>query len=105
MTLPCSAGTDGIDCPHGGDPGLDFQDYICSAVSPQPDGTDGYCCAYGFGNVPCTPDHAVAGCAYPSVGIACPPPLVPTMAVDPKLTCGDGGVADPSSGNTLFCCK
>jgi hypothetical protein len=86
------------------DPGFDFTGYLCSVVSPQPDGTDGYCCAFGFDNLACVEDHAVAGCAYPSVGIACPPPQTPTMAIDPKLTCG-AGVADPSTGNTLFCCK
>lgn len=102
-TLACDAGSDGVSCPPGGNPEADFPGYICSAPSPQPDGSDGYCCATGFSGSTCSQDPTVDGCAYPSVGFSCAGTDSPDQA-DPSLNCSTG-VADPTTGDTLYCCQ
>jgi hypothetical protein len=101
--MPCDPGTDGVDCTGGANPEGDFPGYLCSTPSPQADGTDGYCCAVGFTGSTCTQNFAVQGCVYPSVGFSCAGTDVPDES-DPSLTCS-AGVADPNTGDTLYCCQ
>jgi hypothetical protein len=96
-------GSDGVSCTGGASPEQAFPGYICSAPSPQTDGSDGYCCATGFTGSTCTQDPTVDSCAYPSVGFSCGGTDTPDMA-DPNLTCSTG-TPDPTTGDTLYCCQ
>jgi hypothetical protein len=102
-SLACDAGTDGVDCYAGGNPEADFPGYICSTPSPQADGTDGYCCATGFSGSTCAQDLSVQGCVYPSIPFSCAGTDAPDQS-DPSLNCSSG-VADPNTGDTLYCCQ
>jgi hypothetical protein len=102
-TIACEPGTDGVDCAQGGNPEANFPGYVCSAPGPQPDGTDGYCCATGFTASTCATDTSIPGCGFPSVGFSCAGSDTPTDA-DPSLTCS-AGVVDQATGDTLFCCQ
>jgi hypothetical protein len=101
-SLACATGTDGVDCSGGANPEVEYPGYVCSTPSPQADGTDGYCCATGFSGSTCTQDTTVQGCQFPSVGFSCAGTDAPDQA-DPSLTCSTG-VADPTTGDTLYCC-
>jgi hypothetical protein len=103
-SLACDPGSDGISCPAGGDnPEADFPGYICSAPSPQADGSDGFCCATGFTSSTCTQDASVSGCVYPSVGFSCSGTDTPDQA-DPSLNCSSATI-DPNTGDSLYCCE
>lgn len=102
-SLACDPGTDGVDCVGGANPEAAYPGYICSAPAPQSDGSDGYCCATGFSGSTCAQDLSVAGCVDPSVGFSCAGTDTPDQA-DPALNCS-AGVADPNTGDTLYCCQ
>lgn len=103
-TLACDAGSDGVTCASSADnPEADFPGYICSAPSPQSDGSIGYCCATGFTGSTCAQDDSVAGCAYPSVGFSCTGSDTPDQA-DSSLICSDPTI-DPNTGDSLYCCQ
>jgi hypothetical protein len=91
-----------VDCNEGDDPGAEFPGYVCSAPAPQPDGTNGYCCATGFAGSSCASDLSVPGCVFPAVGLSCTGTDKPTDA-DPSLTCS-AGITGPTKGDTLYCC-
>lgn len=102
-SLQCDPGSAGVDCATASDnPEALDPTFICSAPSQQSDGTYGYCCAQ-LSNTTCAQDTSVQGCAYPSLGFSCGGTDTPEAA-DPALTCSTG-VADPTTGLTLFCCQ
>jgi hypothetical protein len=102
-TLTCDPGADPYDCAAGDNPESYDPSLRCSDPSTQPDGTDGFCCATGFGSSSCAEDPTVDGCAYPSVGFSCASSDTPDEA-DPTLLCSDA-VIDPATGDSLYCCQ
>jgi hypothetical protein len=97
----CTGHTIGVSCPAGDDPNQNAGLY-CGPPTPNPDGTDGYCCDTIGGGTPCQNDPTVTGCAYPSYGFSCTGSDTPEQE-DPTLTCSTG-LPDPSAGLTLYCC-
>jgi hypothetical protein len=98
-SLHCSSPDElGISCPAGTSP--DSPTLVCSDPTPNPDGSDGYCCITWSGT--CTEDPSVTGCQYPSYGFSCAGSDTPDQA-DPTLTCSTA-TPDPNTGDSLYCC-
>jgi hypothetical protein len=104
-SLACDVGSDGVDCTGGANPEAAYSGYICSAPSPQSDGSDGYCCATGFAGSTCVQDPSVeaSSCIYPEIGFTCAAADSPDGA-DPTLSCTSVG-SDPATGDSLWCCQ
>jgi len=103
--IQCPIGLRGIAC-EGDTPdqdGLLHGSYDCSDPTPEPDGSQGYCCYWsGFGvdGGACVAG-SVKGCPFPGIGFTCPASSTPEAQGTLQCTV----VPNLVPGPTRYCCQ
>ena len=98
----CASPSTGFSCGNGESPDQSDSSLVCSVGTVSGDGLTLYCCIQ-FTSTSCIADPSVVGCVGSSFGFSCTGTDTPDQA-DGTLTCSTG-VADPSTGDTLYCCQ
>jgi hypothetical protein len=105
-SIDCAGGASGFSCASGGNPEAEEPSLTCSIPTTSSDGTDDYCCFYGFPSSPagCMPDdYLTSTCPdFGSYGFQCGAGEDPS-AFDAQLDCSSG-IPDPDGLHDDYCC-